>query len=44
MTREAPVLGAGLVRSLCAVVFLVMLAALLYAGWIGVSNLSRIHV
>ena len=29
---------------LCAVVFAVMLAAVLYAAWIGISNFSRIHV
>jgi hypothetical protein len=33
-----------LTRLLCAVILLVMLAALIYAGWIGVSNFSRIHV
>jgi len=31
-------------RLLCIVIFIVMLAALVYAGWIGVSNFSRIHV
>lgn len=33
-----------LTKLLCAVILLVMLAALVYAGWIGVSNYSRIHV
>jgi hypothetical protein len=33
-----------LTRLLCVVIFIVMLAALVYAGWIGVSNFSRIHV
>ena len=31
-------------RALCVVVFIVMLAALVYAAWIGVGNFSRIHV
>ena len=44
MTAESPALGTGLTRALCLVVFIVMLAALLYAAWIGVSNYSRIHV
>ena len=35
---------AGLTRVLCVVVFIVMLAALVYAAWIGVTNFSRIHV
>ena len=41
---EALVPGTGLSRALCVVVFIVMLAALVYAAWIGVSNFSRIHV
>jgi hypothetical protein len=41
---ESQVLGTGLTRALCAVVFIVMLVALVYAAWIGVSNFSRIHV
>ena len=44
MTAESPRLRNGLTRALCIVVFVVMLAALLYAAWIGVSNSSRIHV
>lgn len=31
-------------RLLCLVILVLMLAALLYAGWIGISNFSRIHV
>jgi len=34
----------GLTRSLCIIVFVVMLAALVYAAWIGVGNYARIHV
>ena len=34
----------GLTRILCVVVFIVMVVAVLYAAWIGVSNFSRIHV
>ena len=41
---ESRVVGAGLTRVLCVVVFIVMLAALVYAAWIGVTNFSRIHV
>ena len=41
---DQPVLGVGLTRALCLVVFIVMLAALVYAAWIGVINYSRIHV
>jgi hypothetical protein len=44
MTVESPVPGTGLAAGLCAVVFLVMAAAVFYAAWIGVSNFSRIHV
>ena len=44
MTVESPPLPTGLTRALCIVVFVVMLAALLYAAWIGVTNYSRIHV
>jgi hypothetical protein len=31
-------------RLLCVVILVLMLAALIYAGWIGVTNFSRIHV
>jgi hypothetical protein len=41
---DSPASRTGLTRILCVVVFIVMFAALLYAGWIGVSNFSRIHV
>lgn len=41
---ESPILRSGLTRILCLVVFIIMFAALIYAGWIGVSNFSRIHV
>jgi hypothetical protein len=44
MTVESTVQGTGIAGALCIVVFVVMLAALLYAAWIGVSNFSRIHV
>jgi len=41
---DSPASRTGLTKILCVVVFIVMFAALLYAGWIGVSNFSRIHV
>ncbi len=44
MPVETPVQGTGLTRSLCLVVFIVMAVAVVYAGWIGVINYSRIHV
>jgi hypothetical protein len=44
MASDSPGLGTGLTRVLCIVVFVVMLAALVYAAWIGISNYSRIHV
>jgi hypothetical protein len=34
----------GLQRLLCLVVLLVILLAVLYAGWIGIVNFSRIRV
>ncbi len=44
MSVESPLPRTGLPGVLCAVVFAVMLAAVLYAAWIGISNFSRIHV
>jgi hypothetical protein len=44
MSVEPSVPGTGLAAGLGAVVFLVMLAAVFYAAWIGVINFSRIHV
>jgi hypothetical protein len=44
MTAESTVHNTRLTRALCIVVFLVMLTAVLYAAWIGVTNYSRIHV
>ena len=44
MTDQLPVLRTDLTRALCILVFIVMLAALVYAAWIGVANFSRIHV
>ena len=41
---DSPASRTGLTRILCVVVFIVMVAAVLYAAWIGVSNFSRIHV
>lgn len=32
------------VRTLCVVVFVIMIVAVIYATWIGVSNFSRIGV
>ena len=36
--------GQRLPRLLCAVVLLVILLAVLYAGWVGISNFARIRV
>jgi hypothetical protein len=44
MAIESPAPGIGLTRALCIVVFVVMLAALVYAAWIGIINYSRIRV
>ena len=44
MMGASPVLDTRLTRALCLVVFLVMLSAVLYAAWVGISNYSRIHV
>ena len=44
MPAEAPVQGTGLTRLLGVLVLVVMAAAVVYAGWIGVINFSRIHV
>ena len=41
---DSPALPTSLTRLLCVVIFLVMLLSLIYAGWIGISNYSRIHV
>jgi hypothetical protein len=41
---DSPALPTSVTRLLCVVIFIVMLAALVYAGWIGVINFSRIHV
>jgi hypothetical protein len=34
----------GLQRLLCIAVLVVIALATLYAGWVGISNFSRIHV
>jgi len=44
MAVESAAPGTGLTRALCVIVFIVMIAAVVYAAWIGVSNFSRIHV
>ena len=44
MTVESSASGVSLTRALCIVVLIIMLAAAVYAAWIGVSNYSRIHV
>lgn len=41
---EPPAFPTGLTRLLCIVIFIVMLASLLYAGYMGITNFSRIHV
>jgi len=33
-----------LTRTLCVVIVLIMVAAVVYAGWIGILNFSRIGV
>jgi len=33
-----------LTRTLCLVIVLIMVAAVIYAGWIGILNFSRIGV
>lgn len=43
MTLSPPP-AAALPRMLSLVVFALMLAAILYAAWIGIANFSRIHV
>ena len=39
-----PARYASLTRTLCIVVLVIMTAALVYAGWIAISNYSRIAV
>jgi hypothetical protein len=41
---DTPVLATPVTRLLCIVILVVMLAALVYAGYIGVINFARIHV
>ena len=41
---DSPAIPTSVTRLLCIVIFIVMLAALLYAGWIGAASYSRIHV
>lgn len=44
MPVDSPALGTGLTRLLCIVVLLVVILAVVYAGWIGIINFSRIGV
>jgi hypothetical protein len=41
---DAVVFPTSVTRLLCIVILMVMLAALVYAGYIGVINFARIHV
>jgi DNA-binding transcriptional regulator of glucitol operon len=42
---DSPSIGnTALTRTLCAVIVLIMIAAVLYTAWIGISNFSRIAV
>ena len=41
---DSPALPTSLTRLLCVVILLVMLIALIYTGWMTISNYSRIHV
>lgn len=41
---DATLLPTPLTRVLCIVIFAVMLAAIVYAGYIGIINYARIHV
>ena len=45
MTSDIPAIGnTALTRALCAFIVIIMIAAVLYAAWIGISNFSRIGV
>jgi hypothetical protein len=44
MTVTSLPFGTALTRTLCVIVLVVIIAAVLYAGWIGVTNFGRIHV
>ena len=45
MSSESPSIGnTALTRTLCAIIVVIMIAAVLYAAWIGISNFSRIGV
>ena len=45
MTSDIPSIGqTALTRALCALIVVIMIAAVLYAAWIGISNFSRIGV
>ena len=45
MSPDLPSVGdTALMRALCAIVVVIIIVAVLYAAWIGVSNFSRIGV
>ena len=45
MSADAPSIGnTALTRALCAIIVVIMIAAVLYAVWIGIINFSRIGV
>jgi hypothetical protein len=45
MSSDSPSTGnTALTRALCALIVVIMIAAVLYTAWIGISNFSRIGV
>jgi flagellar basal body-associated protein FliL len=45
MSSDSPSIGnPALTRALCVVIVVLMIAAVLYTLWIGISNFSRIGV
>ncbi len=45
MSSESPSIGnTALTRTLCAIIVVIMIAAVLYTAWIAISNFARIGV
>jgi hypothetical protein len=45
VSSDSPSIGkTALTRTLCAIVVVIIIVAVLYAAWIGISNFSRIGV
>jgi hypothetical protein len=45
MSSDSPSIGnTALMRALCGLVVVIIIAAVLYAAWIAISNFSRIGV